>query len=314
MFFNNYTLLFLFNPQKSLFRTIYQKIILNGLFLLKIILFLPISIRIFALSKTNLNLIMLKRIFLFTAILLGFYNTTVNAQFNYNYLYHEIGIYAGPVFLKSDFGARDDFENFYKNNGFNIGVIYYLSGDENYNSLRDNFKLRLEASYMESNMKHYGKYVDGESNIGKEQLRAMSAKTSAISTGLQLEFYPLKTDDYYRGDKTSPYVSLGSQISLYSSDVNSSLGKLGNSTTTLKKYIGATRSDVNKIVTSVSASIGTRYKLSEYHSLLAEVKLQYYFSDWVDGLNPDRKAYPENKTNDYLGSFNIGYIYYLDQN
>jgi hypothetical protein len=257
---------------------------------------------------------MLKRIFLFTVILLGFYNTTVNAQFNYNYLYHEIGIYAGPVFLKSDFGARDDFENFYKNNGFNIGVVYYISGDEDYNSLKDNFKLRLEASYMESNLNHYGKYVEGSESVEKTKLKSMSGKSSAISAGFQVEFYPLKTDDYYRGGRISPYVSLGCLASLYSSEVKSSLGKIGTPSTTLDKYIGATRNAVNQFTASLSGSVGTRYKLSEYHSLMAEVKLQYYFSDWVDGLNPNSRIYTENKTNDYLGSFNIGYIYYLDQN
>ncbi len=258
---------------------------------------------------------MLKRIFLLTIVFIGFSNH-VNAQFRN--LYHEVGIYAGPVFLKSDFGARDDFENFYKNNGYNIGVVYYLSGDEDYFSLRDNFKLRLEASYMESNLKHYGKYVNtsGNNSVGVNQLRAMSGKTSSTSAGFQVEFYPLKTDDYYRGGRISPYVSAGCMASLYSSEVATSYGngKIGNPSTTLVKYLDGYRNDVNQFTASLSGSVGTRYKLSDYHSLLAEVKLQYYFSDWVDGLNPNSRIYTENKTNDYLGSFNIGYIYYLDQN
>lgn len=258
---------------------------------------------------------MLKRILFTITLLLSLYS--MKAQFKYNYLYHEIGIYAGPVFLKSDFGARDDFKNFYKNNGYNLGVVYYISGDEDFNSLRDNFKLRLEANYMEANLNHYGKYVDG--NIGgseKQKLRAMSGKSSAISAGFQVEFYPLKTDDYYRGGRISPYVSLGCLASLYNSNVKTSYGngKIGNPATTPIKYVDGFRNDVNQFTASLSGSVGTRYKLSEYHSLMTEVKLQYYFSDWVDGLNPNSRVYTENKTNDYLGSFNIGYIYYLDQN
>jgi hypothetical protein len=258
---------------------------------------------------------MLKRIFFITALLFSFCNT-VNAQYNFRSLYHEIGIFAGPVFLKSDFGARDDFENFYKNNGYNVGVVYYISGDEDFNSLRDNFKLRLEASYMEADLKHYGKYVDGTSSIDKEKLRAMSGNTSTMNAGFQVEFYPLKTDDYYRGGRISPYVSLGCLASLYNSEVKTSFGngKIGNPSNTLTKYLDGYRNDVNQFTASISGSVGTRYKLSDYHSLLAEVKLQYYFSDWVDGLNPNSKIYTENRTNDYLGSFNIGYIYYLDQN
>ncbi len=240
-----------------------------------------------------------------------------HAQYNIRDLYHEIGIYAGPVFLKSDFGARDDFENFYKNNGYIIGAVYFISADEDYFSLRDNFKLRLEASYMESTLNHYGKYVDGAiGDSEKQKLRAMSGKSSSTSAGFQVEFYPLKTDDYNRGGRISPYVSAGCMASLYTTAVTTSYGsgKIGNPSTTPTKYLDGYRNDVNQFTASLSGSIGTRYKLSEYHSLMAEVKLQYYFSDWVDGLNPNSRIYTENKTNDYLGSFNIGYIYYLDQN
>ena len=48
-------------------------------------------------------------------------------------------------------------------------------------------------------------------------------------------------------------------------------------------------------VASVTGAIGTRYKLSDYHSLFAEVRAQYFFSDWVDGLNPNKDIYKENK-------------------
>jgi hypothetical protein len=253
---------------------------------------------------------MSKRILLYLVFFVGFSNS-VRSQ----YYYHEIGVVAGPVFLKSDFGARDDFKNFYANNGYNIGIVYYISGDNDYNSLRDNFKLRLEAGYMQADLKHYGQYVDKNSgSLFETQLKAMSGTTSAISAGAQIEFYPLKTDDYsFGGTSFVPYVSLGAQANLYSSEIKSSLGKFGTASTTPTKYLDGYRNDVSKFVPSISSSIGTRFKLSEYHSLMAEVKLQFYFSDWVDGLNPNSKVYTENKSNDYLGSFNIGYIYYLDQ-
>ncbi len=254
---------------------------------------------------------MLKRVILYFVCLFCF-SGPISAQF-YD-LYHEIGLYAGPVFLKSDFGARGDFKNFYLNNGYNIGAVYYLSGDQDYYSIKDNFKLRLELSYMKADLEHIGEYVEGNPSLFRDQLRAMSGKTDAINVGLQVEFYPLKTDDYYRGGRISPYISLGSQVSLYNSEVKSSLGKIGNPLTTPTKYLDGYRNDVSKLVPSITGGVGTRYKLSDYHSLLAEVKLQFYFSDWVDGLNPNSKIYTENKANDYLGSINIGYIYYLDQN
>jgi hypothetical protein len=44
---------------------------------------------------------------------------------------------------------------------------------------------------------------------------------------------------------------------------------------------------------------------------MVDLRLQYYFSDWVDGLKPNPDLYKENKANDWLVWFNVGYIYYL---
>ena len=49
----------------------------------------------------------------------------VHAQFGRTY--QEVGIMAGPVFFKSDYGERDDFENFSKNMGYSVGVFYFFS-------------------------------------------------------------------------------------------------------------------------------------------------------------------------------------------
>jgi hypothetical protein len=45
---------------------------------------------------------------------------------------------------------------------------------------------------------------------------------------------------------------------------------------------------------------------------MIDLRFQYYFfSNWVDGLNPNPEIYKENKANDWLVWFNVGYIYYL---
>jgi hypothetical protein len=114
--------------------------------------------------------------------------------------YTEIGFMTGPVFFKSDYGERGNFENFEKNNGFTVGGSYYLSLINNFSSLEDNFKLRLELLYTQANFKHYGKYVDPSSNsVFTNQLRGMYGSTSFTSLGFQIEYYPFKTDDYNRG-------------------------------------------------------------------------------------------------------------------
>jgi len=233
-------------------------------------------------------------------------------SFSQSDYYDEVGIMVGPAFFKSDYGERGDFENFVNNNGFSVGVFYYLSFIENYDNLKENFKLRLDLGYMKCNLEHYGRWVDAShTSTFANQLRAMKGSTKTINFGAEMEYYPFKTDDYNRGALFSPYISLGSQLGSYTSKVYSELGPLGTPETTPEKYMGAYRND-SKLVCSLTSSIGTRYKLSEYHSLIFDARIQYYFSDWVDGLNPYRKVYTENKTNDYLLTLNFGYVYYFN--
>lgn len=233
-----------------------------------------------------------------------------HAQFGRTY--QEVGIMAGPMFFKSDYGERGDFENFTKNNGFSVGVFYYFSFIEDVRSLKENFKLRVDASYMKANLEHFGKYVDpAKTSITANQLRAMNGSTSTINLGLQMEFYPFKTDDYNQSSDFSPYVSLGGQLGYYSSKVKSDLGPIGTPLTTPEKYLNGTRNE-SRPVASLTSSIGVRYRLDDYNSLIFDSRIQYYTSDWVDGINPDRRTYKENKTNDYALTFSFGYVYYFN--
>jgi hypothetical protein len=46
--------------------------------------------------------------------------------------------------------------------------------------------------------------------------------------------------------------------------------------------------------------------------LMFDIRYQGFNSDWVDGLNPNKKIYKENKSNDSQVWFNLGYIMYLE--
>ncbi|NQY06861.1 MAG: glutamate dehydrogenase, partial [Flavobacteriaceae bacterium] len=60
---------------------------------------------------------------------------------------------------------------------------------------------------------------------------------------------------------------------------------------------------------SVVWSLGTRYKLTPLSDLMLDLRWQYYFSDWVDGLDHNDSS---DKYNDWNVWLNFGYIYYLD--
>lgn len=262
---------------------------------------------------------MIKRILFLLFILFGFSNNA-SAQLG---LTHDIGVVFGPVMFKSDYGARNDYKTNMKNNGFGVGIVHYLTFSyRTYNSkfLSEHFRLRSDISYNKNNFKHYGKYVDNNSNsLGVQQLRAMSGSTAMTNIGTQMEFVPLSIHDFEkRHGSFSPYVSLGAQISFYNTKAKSTLGELGTSSTTFPKYLTPSDghpfgfSNESKSVLSVVSGIGTRYKLAPLQDLVLDIRFQYFNSDWVDGLNPNPTKYKENKANDWLVWVNVGYIYYLN--
>ena len=44
---------------------------------------------------------------------------------------------------------------------------------------------------------------------------------------------------------------------------------------------------------------------------MVDLRLQYFNSNWVDGLNPNADLYKANRAKDWLVWFNVGYIYYV---
>lgn len=261
--------------------------------------------------------VMRKQLLLSVFFLFGFANNLF-AQRGFS---SEIGVIAGPVSFQSDYGERGEMGAYMGNTGFGIGFIHYVNlsyiGYNHYKPetyFDEHFKLRTEISYTKSKFQHYGRWVDNSNNsLGVQQLRAMRGETEIINVGLQLEYY-LTNVHYFENTTGSynPYFSVGAHCSFYNPKAYSLLGPLDNSITTLPKYIGATTNSSGSVM-SIVGSVGTRYKLEPLSDLIFEVKMQYYFSDWVDGLRPDPTIYTENKANDWLVWLNVGYIYYLDQ-
>jgi hypothetical protein len=256
-------------------------------------------------TKLIINLIFLymfknKIMTLFLYISINFGYSQSNGTFK------EIGVMAGPVFFQSDYGERGDFENYIKQNGFSIGVFYYLTPNINSKNIGENLKFRLEASYMKSQLQHYGKWVDpNKTSDLANQLRAMRGSVSTKNLGFQVEYYPFKTDDYCRFCVLlNPYASLGTQLSGYTSEFN--LGPLG----VPDKFRNSR--NASAITGSFTAGFGVRYKFAnEMSALIFDYRLQYYYTDWIDGVNPDKRKYSENKSNDYSTTFNFGYVYYF---
>ena len=268
-------------------------------------------------------LLMIKQIIPLLLFLIAF-SANSNAQFDG--FSHEVGIIAGPIVFQSDYGERHDLTTNIGNTGIGIGIIHYLNftydSDYNYTSktyFNVHFKLRSELSYNKTQLKHFGQYIEGPPSLGKDQLKAMTGSTAVTNLGMQLEFYPWSIRDFTATTRgIGPFVSLGGQFSYYNAEASSTLGPLGTPLTTFPKYLTPTDgrpygfSTESGTVWSVVSSVGTRYKLSPLRDLIVDLRFQYFFSNWVDGLNPNPEIYKENKANDWLVWFNVGYIYYLE--
>lgn len=60
---------------------------------------------------------------------------------------------------------------------------------------------------------------------------------------------------------------------------------------------------------AILGSAGLRYRVGRYNDLQIEARATYYDTDKLEGLDVQG---PQNKFNDFVLWFNIGYIYYLD--
>ncbi len=264
-----------------------------------------------------------KSLILFCFLFFGISNQA-NAQFGFS---HEIGVIVGPVAFQSDYGVRHDLSTNAGNTGYGIGIIHYLNFSykadcncytpETY--FNDHFKLRSELSYNKTELRNFGKWVaPDKTGLGADQLRAMRGSTSVTNIGMQLEYFPWSIRDFTsRIESWGPFISLGGQFSFYSPKAWSTMGPLGTPLTTFPKYLVPSDgspmglSSEGGTVWSIVSSVGTRYKLAPLSDLMVDLRWQYYFSDWVDGNNPNKQLFKENKSNDWLVWFNVGYIYYL---
>jgi hypothetical protein len=232
---------------------------------------------------------------------------------------NEIGAFAGPVAFYSDYGERNDNSTNFGNVGFGIGLVHYMnfstSGYSGFNIpfFQDHFKIRNEIVYSKVNLQHYGEYVDpSRTSLTADQLRGMRGESSVFSIGTNLEFHILSIRAFESGGpKFAPTIGLGFNYSLFSPKAFSTLGVLGDPAITPEKYQNAFSNEAGSTF-SLIGTAGTRYKISRSEDISLNLRWQVFFSNWVDGLNPNENLYPENKANDWMVSLNVAYIFYLE--
>src|SRR5690606_22274911 len=138
-----------------------------------------------------------------------------------------------------------------------------------------------------------------------------------LDIGTQLEFFPLSIRSFQAfGYRLAPFASLGVHYTSYNPKVKTTYANpnpmaVGDVTDPSNFYSGWAPGSVDASpggAFSMVTSVGLRYKVGKLSDLMLDLRWQYFFNDWVDGLNHDLDS---NKYNDGLLWLNLGYIIYL---
>lgn len=240
---------------------------------------------------------------------------------------HEIGVIAGPVEFRSDFGSRNDSKNNFGNSGIGLGIVHYINfsyrADCNCYTTdtywNDHFKIRNEISWNRTTLNHHGEWVNpNRTTPNANKLRAHKGVAQNLDIGTQLEYFPRSIRDFQSFSyRLAPFVSLGVHYTSFTPKVSTNYANpnpaaIGDVTdpSNFYSYWAPGSVDASSGSTwSIVSSVGVRYKLNKLADLMLDLRWQYYFNDRVDGLDHQLEY---NKFNDWLLWLNVGYIYYLD--
>ena len=240
-------------------------------------------------------------------------NIKVSAQ-----IYHEVGVMAGPVSFRGDYGLRGDTETISENIGFGFGINHYFNfayTDFISQYPRQHFKVRSSLIYHSTSLNHYGAIAEKQNQAGL-QLRSMFGEANVLEVGSGIEYYLMRIRDYERyAGVFTPYAGVGLNIVYYSPVAGTTLEDgLGLPDTTFPTFLaepGDEPAFTNQSNVTVSANFqgGMKYRVTRKSDLFVELRWHYYYSDFIDGLKP---IGPQNKYNDWMFWLTFGYIYNLD--
>ena len=229
---------------------------------------------------------------------------------------HEIGVITGPAGFFTDYGERWNVRNNLENEGFGAGLVYYMnfaikpecSCRPTALFFTKHFRIRTEIDYLKSKLDHYGP-VASKNTEGGAQLRAMHGNTELIQGGFSLEYHLFgikEARDF--AVLFAPFIGLGVNFVHFRPDAYSDLGPLDNPKVLFNTFEDGLFLEPDNTF-SIQGMAGVRYRLGRYNDLQLEARAIYYDSDRIEGLDVQQ---PQNKFNDFVLWFNVGYIYYFD--
>ena len=228
-------------------------------------------------------------------------------------LNHEVSVSIGAVSIQSDYGERGDFASSYGNVGFGVGLNYYISFNEyrhrwndRSSNLKNHFRLKLGASYMQDNFRHRGSYIESLDATALKMI-AMKGSTKIYNLGGQLEY---SIFDFMDERTLEPYVSVGLYYVFYDPDLQSDLGDWRDNPSLIPTVYQNGSIHLQKDKTqSFSFGFGTRYHIKKNFNMLFDFRWQKFLTNNIDGLDPQIGA---NKFRDWLLFAQVGVVFKLN--
>lgn len=254
----------------------------------------------------------MKNLHYFLFILTFFAVFQVKGQYFFE---HELSANLGLYQLRGDYGARNDNETNFGNQGLAFSISYYYNpAFRNRKSyFQDHFKYRLNLQYSTVNLEHYGPFSDAP------RLEAMTGSYTNFTISNGLEYYPFRIKILKRRSYQSflydfnPYMGIGLGVNFVKPDAQSDLsGGLSNINNVWPTFISdGPETGINldnDTVLSFNFRLGVRYKLNIRSEISLESSWMFFDSDFVEGLSP---VGPQNESKDWSWGINIGYAYLI---
>ena len=214
----------------------------------------------------------------------------------------EASINLGYTSFHTDFGQEGIFSSSLQS-GFAVGASLYINffnRDPLYftspNWMQKHLKLKVEGSYLSANLDYL--------RSGYDDIKDITGKSKVINFGGILEYHPMAIPDFVtRKQKMfEPYFGFG-VLGGYSMP-----GQLtGN--TNKPAFTGDAINTNSTLTISVIGSGGFRVNLGYDTTLLIDMRWQRFFSDYIDGMSPNKDVVPTNTANDWLYYLNVGYVF-----
>ena len=245
------------------------------------------------------------------------FTTSLYAQ----HVTHDLGVFFGNTTIFTDYGQRGDFQSSLEGATGSFAVAHYMhffNNNSRWNSsgaILTNLMVKTELNFYSANLEHQGKWAEGTSE-GALQLQAMKGSVSVVNIGMQLEYYFRDLGSFvapFSRMKFNPFVTFGINYALYNNTLTSDLGDWQTDISVLPfKYRSPEALNIGSGgAMNYNVGAGTRFKLTKRIDLAAQMQIQMYLTDEIDGLQPN---VIENRNNDFVTILQVGVIYHLNFN